>query len=1139
MESISSWLGTLGLERYASVFADHEVDLEALCLLEERDLQQMGLPLGPRKKLLRAIAELPGVQTRTSAVPATVPAAAVKPASAARVQTAGAHPASGSAEPVEAQRRQITVMFADLVGSTALSQTLDPEDLREVMRSYQDTARRVIERYQGHIAQYLGDGIVVYFGWPRAHGDEARRAVSSALELVEAVGRLQAQVQLAIRVGIATGMVVIGNTGEGDASQARTAVGETPNEAARLLALAEPNAIVISRLTRQLSGSEFLYEDLGERALKGFRDPVHTWGVLGHAEDGAQAVEHGPRAPLLVGREEELGLLLRAWQQSREGRGQVVLLSGEPGIGKSALVQTLVAQLRDEGVPCATIRCSAFYANSALYPLAEHVKRLIGWQAGDADEANLERLERTLERSGLPLDECVAPFASLLSVALPEGRYPSLNLDAPELKRRILDNLAEWQLTAAEHQPTVTVWEDLHWADPSTLEYLTVLIDQVPTASLLLVLTLRPDFVSPWSRHTHVTTLTLNRLERQQIESVMKNLAGGRTFPDAVIEHIVRKTDGVPLYVEELTKTILSSEVLRETPERYELTGPLSAVSIPATLQESLMARLDRLPSARQVVQLGAVLGREFAYDLLQLVGLIEAGTLEDGLAQLVGGEVLYQRGRLPRARYVFKHALIQDAAYQSLLKRIRQQYHRHIAGVLEARFPALTDSQPELLAYHYSGADMAGEAVAYWIKAAKREAAASAYRESLAHAEAGIALLPRLPVGARTYPALQLQLLRANALLTTSGYAAAETGEAFALARALCSQLSEYVDEIFPTLWGLYAFHVVRAEYTPALEVAQDALQRAQHLANPAFVVLGHRILGPTLLLTGQPAAAREHLERVLRDYDPSRDGGSAAAYSIDFKAAGCAWLAQAELLTGRSDRALALAQEAVSQAERLQHAHSIAQAQYWLAMVHFLRGQPELSIEWAKSALSVSNKHGFRMWAALAQAQYGSAMIDLGDAREGVAMIWTALGRGAGIGLKFMHPLSLTRLAVGAARLNEWDEASKRLTEALAEVRASGERWYEAEIHRLNGELLWDRHGAAAAREAEAHVHRALGIARAQGAKAWELRAALSLARRWQTQGKTTEAREMLAPIYRSFAEGFDTPDLKQARATLEQLA
>jgi predicted ATPase len=537
------------------------------------------------------------------------------------------------------------------------------------------------------------------------------------------------------------------------------------------------------------------------------------------------------------------------------------------------------------------------------------------------------------------------------------------------------------------------------------------------------------------------------------------------------------------------------------------------------------------------VAQLGAVLGREFAYDLLQLVDLVEAGTLEDGLAQLVGGEVLYQRGRLPRAKYVFKHALIQDAAYESLLKRSRQQYHRHIAEVLEARFPALTDTQPELLAYHYSGADRAAEAIAYWIKAAKHAAGASAYRESLAHAEAGIALLPRLPVGARTYPALQLQLLRANALLATSGYAAAETGEAFALARELCSQLSEYVDEIFPTLWGLYAFHVVRAEYPLALEVAHDALQRAQRLGNPAFVVLGHRILGPSLVLTGRPNAAREHLEQVLRDYDPIRDRASAESYSIDFKAAGCAWLAQADFLTGRPDRALALAREAVSQAQRLQHAHSIAQAQYWLALVHFLRGEPGLSLEHAKSALNVSNKHGFRMWSALAQAQYGSALIDLGDARQGVDLIWAALGRGASIGMKFTRPFSLTRLAVGAARLNEWDEAGKRLTEALEEARASGERWYEAEIHRLNGELLWDRHGAAAAREAEAHVRTALEIAQAQGARAWQLRAALSLARLWQAQGKATQAREAIAPIYRSFAEGFDTADLRQACALLEE--
>ena len=493
---------------------------------------------------------------------------------------------------------------------------------------------------------------MVYFGWPRAHGDEARRAIHSGLEIIQAVQRLEGPVKLAVRVGIATGLVVIGETVEGDATEPKTAVGETPNIAARLQGLALPNAVVIGPVTKTLAREAFEYEDLGSQVLKGISEPVHAWGVVGirakQVEHHGEAVQ---RAKLLVGRDEEIGLLRRAWQQSKAGHGQVVLVNGQPGIGKSALVETLIAQLRDEGVPRITIRCSDYHTNSALYPVIEHIKKVIGWQAEHASDLNLDRLERRLKDDRLPVEELVPRFASLLSLPLPEGRYPPLNLSAQDLKQRILDDLAEWQFEIAQRQPAVMVWEDLHWADPSSLEYLSLLIEQVPTASLLLVLTFRPEFAPPWTMRSHLTPITLNRLEPLQIERMVKNLANGKPLPDEVLDHIVRKTDGVPLYVEELTKTILGSKVLRETPVRYELTGPLSAVAIPATLQESLMARLDRLPTVRQVAQLGAVLGREFAYEMLQALGIEDEPTLKDGLSQLVADELLHQRvGRRARS---------------------------------------------------------------------------------------------------------------------------------------------------------------------------------------------------------------------------------------------------------------------------------------------------------------------------------------------------------------------------------------------------------------------------------------------------------------------------------------------------------
>ena len=947
MGRVRAWLESLGQSQYVDTFEQNAITFELLPDLDNEVLKDIGVSAaGHRMQILKAVRLLKGQTPVDADTPAISPApeplvVAERPAST-----------PSPIVPREAERRQITVMFCDLVDSTQLSQRLDPEDLREVMRRFQDAARQVIGRYEGHIAQYLGDGIMVYFGWPRAHGDEARRAVRSGLEIIEAVQRLEAPAKLAVRVGIATGLVVIGETVEGDATEPKTAVGDTPNIAARLQGLARPNAVVIGPVTKSLAREAFDYEDLGSHALKGISEQVHAWGVVGiRLEEAEQQGEGVKRAPLLVGRDEEIGLLRRAWQQSKAGHGQVVLVKGEPGIGKSALVETLVAQLREEGAPRITIRCSAYHTNSALYPVIEHLKKVVGWQAEDAPEVNLERLEHKLKDDRLSLEELVPPFASLLSLPLPEGRYPPLNLSAQDLKQRILDDLAEWQFEIAERRPAVMVWEDLHWADPSSLEYLSLLIEQVPTASLLMVLTFRPDFSPPWTMRSHMTPITLNRLEPLQIEGMVKNLANGKPLPEEVLDHIVRKTDGVPLYVEELTKTILGSKVLRETPGRYELAGPLSAVAIPATLQESLMARLDRLPTVRQVAQLGAVLGREFAYEMLHALGIGDEPTLREGLSQLVADELLHQRGRPPRAKYTFKHALIQDAAYQSLLKRTRQQYHRQVAQLLEARFPEQVETQPELLAYHYAGAGMPAEAIGYWRKAATRAVGRSAYREAFAHLDAATGLLEDLPAGReRTRVELQLQLHRAAALLTTKGMSAAETGEAYSAARELCAHLGEDVREIFPALWGIFVFHNVRSEYHLSHEVAQDALQRANQLGDPALILLAHRMMGPPLVQRGELQVAGEHLEQARRLYDPVRDRDSAQVYGTDLKVGGLAFLSQAALLLGYPDRALALAREALTHAQELDHAYSVGYAQQWIAVIHFLRREHELAAQQAK---------------------------------------------------------------------------------------------------------------------------------------------------------------------------------------------
>jgi class 3 adenylate cyclase len=693
---VAAWLRDLGLERYVPAFRDNEVDGDVLPDLTAEDLIGLGVTLiGHRRKLLSAIAAL------GAAAPA--PALTVTPASVPP-------PAPAQAQ---AERRQLTVMFCDLAGSTALSTEMDPEDLRDVITSFQNRCSAAIRRYDGFVAKFMGDGILAYFGYPRAHEDEAERSARAGLDIVDAMAELNAAVprppgiELAVRIGIATGPVIVGDQiGEGTASETAV-VGRTPNLAARLQTLAQPNQIVISSATRAMLGDHFDLEDLGSHELKGFAEPISGWRVLSarDVESRFAATRTGSFVPL-VGRQEEARLLLRAWEDSCYGRGQVVLIQGEAGVGKSRLVEGLREAAGKDHIWVA-IRCSPFHTASAFHPIIEHLKRVFGWQPEDTAPQHLAKLEAGLAGFKiLPLSESVRLFADLMSVPAPEDRYPRLSMTPQQQRDATLDAIAAWLIETAERAPVLMAWEDLHWADPTTLETLGMLIEQAPTAALLVVATYRPELTPPWPQRSHLTPITLNRLERPEVETMVGHLAGGRPLPGEVVDHIAAKADGVPLYVEELTKAIFGSGMLEARGDIYVLTGALAQLHIPETLQDSLMARLDRAPRLREVAQLGSVLGREFSYDMISALAGIEEPMLQSGLGQLVVDELLYQRGRPPRSRYLFKHALIQDAAYQSLLKRTRQQHHQRAAKLLEDRFPAVASTQPELVAHHYTQAN-------------------------------------------------------------------------------------------------------------------------------------------------------------------------------------------------------------------------------------------------------------------------------------------------------------------------------------------------------------------------------------------------------------------------------------------------
>jgi class 3 adenylate cyclase/predicted ATPase len=1077
-------------------------------------------------------------------VPGPAPSLSVPPSAAQESLAVYAPALPATPPPPDAERRQLTVMFCDLADSTRLSQQLDPEDLREVLHAYHTTCAAVIQRFAGYIAQYLGDGLLVYFGYPQAHEDDAQRAVRAGLGIVEAMGILNARlaqdkgVRLAVRIGIHTGPVVVGDIGSGERRE-RLALGDTPNLAARLQSLAEPDTVVLSDTTARLVQGYFVWQDRGMQTLKGFDTPVRVSQVVG--ESAAQSrLEVAAASGLtpLVGRETEVTLLRERWAQACDGLGQVVLLSGEAGIGKSRLVRVLTERVAHEGVPRLTLHCSPYYTNSAFYPVIDHLQRLLHWRRDMSPAARLTTLEQAVQATRLPLEEVVPLLAALLAVPLPE-RYPPLTLSPQRQKQKTQEALVAWLLAETVQQPVLTVWEDLHWADPSTLELLGLLLDQVPTARLLLVLTARPEFHPPWALRAHLTQLTLTRLARLQVEEMVLRVTGGKPLPAQVVQQIVLKTDGIPLFVEELVKTVLESGLVREEADRYILTGPLPPLAIPATLQDALMARLDRLAAVKEVAQLGAVLGREFSYALLRAVTPLDETTLQQSITQLVEAELLYQRGHPPQATYIFKHALVQDAAYQSLLRSTRQQYHQRIAQVLEAQFPQVVETQPELLAHHYTEAGLIGQAVPYWQQAGQQASDRSAHLEAVSHFTAGIELLKTLPeTPEQTQHALTLYIGLGAELLVTKGHAAPEVEQAYTQAYALCQQVGE-TPELVPVLFGLWRFYILRPQLHTAREIGETLLRLAQRAHDPALAVIAHHALGVTWFSLGAFPTARLHLEEGSTQYTPDQRRAPAFRIGPDLGVGCRAYAAVTLWFLGHSEQALAHIHEALVLGHELAHPYSLAFAWICAAFLHqFLRDVPAVH-ELAEGTITLSTEKGFPyIWAAQGTLFRGWALAMQGRGEEGLAQVRQGLAAWRATGAVLRVPYFCAVLAEVYDHLGHTEDGLQALAEAHTLVEQQEERWWEAEVYRLRGVLLLRQPGTPPA-EAETWLWRALDVAHRQQAKSLELRAAMSLARLWQQQGKHAEARDLLAPIYGWFTEGFDTADLQEARALLEALA
>ena len=1052
----------------------------------------------------------------------------------------------------DAERRPLTVMFCDLADSTELSTKLDPEDLQDVIRSYQETCTKLIQEYGGFVAKYMGDGILVYFGYPKSLERNAERAVRSGLGIIDAILALNRTmgrdkgIDMAVRIGIATGMVMVGEiVGEGMA-QERTVIGEAPNMASRLQGVAERNSLVIGGLTRELTGDAFVYQDLGSHDLKGIAGQVQTWGVVGMVNELADDVDDdetdgAAEVPELVGRDEETGLLRRAWASTREERrGQVVTISGEAGIGKSVLIDGLKAEARNEGLERITFRCSPYHASSALYPIIGHLKRLAKWRPEDDSNARLTKLEAILEGYDQPLDELVPLIASVLSLQVPTDRYPAIEMTPQQLKRQTQDTLIAILLETAEHQPLLTLWEDLHWADPSTLELLGLLIEQAPTAALLVIATARPEFVTPWPARSYITPITLNRLERPHAEALVKRIVDAKPLPEEVVDHIVTKTDGVPLYVEELTKTILESDILRDTGDHFELAGPLSSLSIPDTLQESLMARLDHLPQVRELAQIGSVLGREFAYEMISGLSNISDATLREGLGQLVESELLYQRGRPPRARYVFKHALVKDAAYGSLLRRPRQQYHQQVAELLETKFPDIVEAHPELLAHHYSEGGVGDRAVDYWQIAGQRAIERSANAEAIAHLNFGINVIGTMPDDdAIALRELKLQTMLAGPLIATKGYGAAETGAVFKRAQDLSNKVED-PSLMFPVLYQQWVFNLIGSKIDEARDLARQFLEMAYAQEETLPRVLGHRVTAVSHYFRGELGPARSELETAIGLYDDEQHKDSTYQFGQNPKSAILAFQASTLHLMGYADQASAMAKAAIDHSREINHANTMAYVLvYGAVIIAHCRRDLDVAVAGNTSLLSLANEQDLALWKATGMIQAGWIASLRGEHAEAIATAETGLEDLRVTGTTLHQPLVMAQIIEVHAANGQYDKALALLDEAMEHVDRTNERLFEAELYRLKGEQLILARGFGDLAEVEKLFLKSLEIARKQNAKSWELRTATSLARLWLQQEKLGDARNLLQPIHAWFTEGFDTADWIDAKALLDSLS